>query len=114
LTAGPGRPADPIHALAMMPAERKEDIMSTTTTNKPVEKIRVGSVQVSIWRNEGQEGPFFTASVELSYKDGDQWRTSTSYGLRDLINLAKAALLAHSAIGKLKGSQVTPDESEGD
>lgn len=82
----------------------------STTSNKPVEKIRVGSVQMSIWQNEGQDGPFYTSSVELSYKDGDQWKPSSSYGPRDLVNLAKAALLAHSAIGKLRSS--TEDTAE--
>ena len=32
--------------------------------------------------------------------DGDQWKASTSFGLKDLVNLTKAALLAHSAILK--------------
>lgn len=86
--------------------------MSTTSAKKPVEKIRVGGVQVGIWRNEGPEGPFFTAGVELSYKgEDDQWHTSTSFGRRDLINLAKAALLADSAIGRLRGSTVAADDS---
>lgn len=85
-----------------------------TSTNRPVEKIRVGSVQISIWQNQGAEGPFYTASVELSYNQDGEWRTSTSYGLRDLINLAKAALLAHSAIGKLRGSNTTADDFSGE
>jgi hypothetical protein len=93
---------------------RKGTPMSTNT-NKPVDKIRVGSVQVSTWRNESKEGPFYTASIELSYKGNDgQWHASTSYGLRDLINLAKAALLAHSAINKLRGSTTTADDVSGD
>ena len=75
------------------------------STNHPIEKIRVGAVQISLWQNEGAQGPFITGRVELSYKDGEQWRTSNSYGARDLVNLAKAALLAHSAIGKLRHAQ---------
>ena len=79
--------------------------------NKPIEKIRVGGVQIAIWKNTSEKGPFYRATVELSYKSGDGWKTGSHFGMRDLVNLAKAALLAHSAIGKLSRAD---ENSEGD
>lgn len=77
--------------------------MSNEAKEQPVAKIKVGSVQMAIWRNQGEHGSFYNASVQLSYKDRDgKWMNNgSSYGLRDVLNLAKAAMLAHSEIGKL-------------
>jgi hypothetical protein len=81
---------------------KRKETMSSKTENKPVEKIRVGSVQVSIFRNESEKGPYYKGVLEHSYKDADgKWQTSNSFGRRELINLAKAAMLADSKIGEL-------------
>ncbi len=67
---------------------------------KPVQHIQVGGVRIPIWENQGEDGAYFKAgNPELSYKGGDgQWRQAKSYGPRDLVNLIKAAALAHSEI----------------
>lgn len=91
--------------------------MSSKTENKPVDKIRVGSVQVSIWCNEGEKGPYYKAEIEHSYKDRDgNWHRTTNYGRHELINLAKAALLADSKIGELarRNSGKAGDDHEQD
>lgn len=72
-----------------------------SSDNKPVEKVRVGTVQFGIFRNEGEKGPYYKAALETAYKDGDTWKATSSYGRRELINLAKAALLADSKIAEL-------------
>ncbi len=86
--------------------------MSAETKHKPVHNIQVGGVQIPIWKNEGADGTFYKAGApELRYRDAaGEWNTSKSYGGRDLINLAKAAMLAHSEIGRL--SHEADDEQE--
>jgi len=74
----------------------------TEKAQPPVKKINVGSVQANIWRREAEGKIFYTVSFQLSYKDGEEWKTSSSYGLHDLINLVKAAMLAHSSVLELK------------
>jgi hypothetical protein len=66
------------------------------------ETIRVGGVSIPIWKNEGEDGPYYKAGEpELRYRDkGGEWHDSKSYGQRDLVNLAKASMLAHSEIVK--------------
>lgn len=86
--------------------------MSSKTENKPVEKVRVGTVQLSIFRNEGEKGAYFRAELEHSYQKDGNWHTTSSYGRWDLINLAKAALLADSAIGALSRREQPADASE--
>ncbi len=69
---------------------------------KPALHIQVGGVRIPIWKNEGKDGPYFKAGQpELSYVGSDdKWHTGKSYGDRDLINLIKAAALAHSEISQ--------------
>lgn len=92
--------------------KRKERAMSSKTENRPVEKIRVGSVQLSIFRNEGEKGPYYKAELEHSYNKDGSWHATNSYGRRDLVNLAKAALLADSSIGALSYRESGQDEGE--
>ncbi len=77
--------------------------MPAENANKPVDKIKVGGIQIAIWKNDGEDGAYYKAgSPELRYRDiAGEWHTGKSYGPRDLINLAKAAMLAHSEIGRL-------------
>lgn len=73
-----------------------------TSSNKPAEKISVGSVTATVWRNETEDGKtFYKTAIENRYRQGEEWKTSNSFGKYDLVNLAKAALLAHSAVLKL-------------
>lgn len=85
-------------------------------SNKPVLHVRVGGVRIPIWRNDGEDGPYFKAGEpELSYRGKDeQYRVSKSYGPRDLVNLIKAAALAHSEILRLnrEAGQETAAEDE--
>ena len=64
----------------------------------PAEKIRVGLITASIWENTNDKGTFHNVSFERRYKDGDQWKSTHSYGFNDLLDLAKAADLAHTRI----------------
>ena len=70
--------------------------MTNTDTNKPVRKIRVGSVTATIW---AQEGGFYTANLERSYKDKEgNWKNTNSFSVDDLIVAAKVATMAADAI----------------
>jgi hypothetical protein len=101
------------HQLAMKPGwKTKGKNMSSKSENKPVEKIRVGQVQLSIFRNESEKGPYFKAELEHSYNKDGSWHSTNSYSRRDLINLAKAAMMADSAIGKLSREESAQDEAE--
>ena len=68
------------------------------TKNPPVGKVRVGLITASIWENTNDKGTFHNVTFERRYKDGDQWKTSHSYSFSDLLDLAKAADLAHTRI----------------
>ncbi len=92
--------------------------MTTENANKPVEKIKVGQVQIAIFRNtDGNGETYYSSKLQHEYKDGDTWKATNNYNHRELVHLAKAALLADSAVLKLKGADKKPagehaDDSE--
>ena len=67
-------------------------------SNRPVQEIRMGRVRAAIWENETQNGTRHNVTLSRLYKDGDEWKDSTSFGRDDLPLVAKVADSAHSWI----------------
>jgi len=65
---------------------------------RPVHELRLGRIRAAIWENSTQNGTRHNVTVSRLYKDGDEWKDSTSFGRDDLPLLAKVADLAHSWI----------------
>ena len=70
---------------------------------KPLHHIRYGNVEASIWENITQGGgAFYNVTFSKHYKDGDEWKTSQSFGMGDLLELSKVADHAHTWIARLQ------------
>ncbi|MSR59791.1 MAG: hypothetical protein EXS05_19490 [Planctomycetaceae bacterium] len=79
--------------------------MATATESKPkdakkrpVQEIRLGRIRAAIWENETENGLRHNVTLTRLYKDGDQWKDSTSFGRDDLPLLAKVCDQAHTWI----------------
>jgi hypothetical protein len=70
------------------------DTPTTDKARKPAHKLRDGAIEVAVWRNEGEKGPWFSVTHRRSYKQGEEWKDSDSYGQDDLLVLAKLLDLA--------------------
>jgi hypothetical protein len=70
--------------------------------NRPVHTIRYGTIRAAIWRNMVDNGnssrSMYSVTFNRSYKGGDTWKDSHSFGRDDLLVLAKAADEAHTWI----------------
>jgi len=64
------------------------------TGSGPVDHIKVGGITVAVWKNKGEHSDFFTYSMQRSYKQGTEWKNTTS--LRDG-DLPKAILALQKA-----------------
>ena len=63
--------------------------------SKPVYEKRLGSVRVAVFENESDGRKFFNASLTRSYKDGDEWKESSTFnGLHDLAVLKEVVCRA--------------------
>ena len=64
----------------------------------PEKVFRIGSVSASIFVNkiEGESGKRQIRNVNLQrrYKDGNEWKSATSFGLTDLPNAIRVLQLA--------------------
>jgi hypothetical protein len=65
---------------------------------RPVEEIRLGTIRAAIWRNETESGVRHNVTFERIYRDGDQWRSTKSFGPLHLLLLAKVSDQAHTWI----------------
>ena len=64
---------------------------------QPVKTLRMARLQVAIWENQGQKGPFHTVTVSRSYYD-EEWKHTDNFTSGDLLTLAKLLDQAHSWI----------------
>jgi hypothetical protein len=70
---------------------------------KPAHEIRMGRIKATIWENETENGTRHNVTISRLYKDGDQWKQTTSFGREDLPLVAKVADLAHTWIYEQAG-----------
>jgi hypothetical protein len=55
---------------------------------KPVHKIRAGAISCALWENDivvgGRKIRVLKATVERRYKDGEEWKSSNSFGVNEV------------------------------
>ena len=76
--------------------------MSENKTSKgkaPMETFRAGGVKATVWENalktkDGKTIDVFSINIDRSYKDGEEWKTTSSFKLNDL---PKVELVARKA-----------------
>ena len=66
--------------------------------NQPVHEVRLGAIKAAIWQNETDVGVRYNVTFERLYRDGETWKSTSSFGRDDLLLLGKVADLAHSWI----------------
>jgi hypothetical protein len=69
-----------------------------TQKQKPIHEVRLGTIKAAVWRNETESGVRYNVTFTRIYKDGDDWKSSDSFGRDDLLLLGKVADEAHSWI----------------
>ena len=83
----------------------------------PVHELRLGRIRAAIWENDTQNGVRHNVTVSRLYKDGDEWRDSSSFGRDDLPLVSKVLDRAHTWIfanngGTSNGNGQQADDEE--
>jgi hypothetical protein len=65
---------------------------------KPTHEIRLGSIKAAIWENKSDSGIRHNVTVSRIYKDGEDWKSTESFGRDDLPLVAKVVDQAHTWI----------------
>ena len=57
-----------------------------TDSNKPVKSFRLRGITASVFENQSEDGKstFFKVTLQRSYKQGDDWKSTNSFGRDDL------------------------------
>jgi len=64
---------------------------------KPVTEFRLGCIKAVVWENQTQNnGKVFNVTISRLYKDGNQWKDSSSFGRDDLLLAAKVLDMTHT------------------
>ena len=58
--------------------------------NKPVAELRIGAVKATVWENDGGGIPRCNVTFSRVYRDGDQWKTTQSFGFSNLLTPRQA------------------------
>lgn len=66
--------------------------------SKPISEIRVGNIKAATWQNKVGDIVRHSVTFTRIYKDGDQWKTSESFGRDELPRLVLAAQKAYEAL----------------
>tara|TARA_R110002049_G_scaffold137804_1_gene297844 strand:- start:149 stop:349 length:201 start_codon:yes stop_codon:yes gene_type:complete len=61
---------------------------------QPATKFRIGYITATVWRN----GDFYNVDLSRTYKDGDEYKETSSLGHHDLLNASKVLQRAESWI----------------
>ena len=67
---------------------------NTTTGNRPVHTVRVGSIKAAIWENQTDDGPRLAVTLSRGYKVEETWKDTGSFRPQDLLTLSKVADMA--------------------
>ncbi|QDV42488.1 hypothetical protein Enr13x_23360 [Stieleria neptunia] len=80
--------------------------------NKPTHRINLKSVSAAVFANTTGEGKtFYSVQFDRSYRDGEQWKHTKSFGRDDLLLLSKAADMAHTWIHEQESSAMPSSQS---
>ena len=71
---------------------------SSNSGNQPIHSIRHRRLKAAIWQNRTEAGIFHNVTVTRSYKEGEEWRETQSFGYDDLPIVAKLLLDCHTFI----------------
>jgi hypothetical protein len=69
--------------------------------NRPVHEIRLGRIKAAVWANDTENGVRHSVTLSRIYKDGNEWKSTDSFGREDLPLVCKVADQAHSWIYQL-------------
>ena len=66
--------------------------------SSPAHKLRIGSLQATVWRNLAERGNWYSVKLTRSFKTDEGWRETENLGYEDLLPAGKLLDLAHTWI----------------
>lgn len=87
--------------------------MSKETKTRPVETLRDGAIKAALWKNESENGVFFTVTFARTFKDAEgNLKDADGFSGTQLLRLARLAGKAYDRTAKLTKEARASDENE--
>ncbi|MEQ9135737.1 MAG: hypothetical protein RLO51_11050 [Thalassobaculum sp.] len=68
--------------------------------NQPAAKFRIGYLTATIWANDGNNKTFYSVDLSRTYKDGDEYKETSSLGHADIMNAVRVLQRAEQWIAE--------------
>jgi hypothetical protein len=62
-----------------------------SANQKPIATFKLGRIRAAVWENATDKGAVSNVTIERRYLDGDEWKSSTTFGRLDLPLVARLA-----------------------
>lgn len=83
----------------------------TTSNTKPASTIRDGAIKATIWRNQGENGDFFSVRLTRTWKDAQgNYHDSDSFSGSELLRVAHLASKAYDEVASLRQADGGSDQ----
>lgn len=84
----------------------------TSTNQKPAAKLRDGAIVATLWKKEGEHGVFFNTTIARTYKKGDDYKDTNSFGGAELLRVSRLAAKAYDLELQLKAEAKVADNED--
>tara|TARA_R100000789_G_scaffold17692_1_gene20712 strand:- start:600 stop:896 length:297 start_codon:yes stop_codon:yes gene_type:complete len=72
-------------------------------TKGPIDEIPDGNLKASIWRNEGEKGPYYATEITRTYKDADgNLRDAHTFIGADLLKVSELPRKSYERTNELR------------
>jgi hypothetical protein len=71
--------------------------------NKPEKTFRMGQCSASVFINSNNGREYRSVALQRRYKDGDEWKTASSFGFSDLPHAIAVLQMAMNHISPIEG-----------
>ena len=75
------------------------------SNNRPVHDIKLARIRATLWLNRDGNQTWYSVAITRTYRDGDEWKDTTSFSRDDLPLVAKAAEMAYAWIWQMDADQ---------
>jgi len=80
-------------------------------TNKPIDTIRDGQLKATIWKNDGEKGPFYSVNFTRTYTDeAGNFHDSDSFSGTELLRIMQLSAKAYDRTRELRTADRTAAE----
>lgn len=74
--------------------------MTDRKKNGPFEVLRDGALKATIWKNEGENGAFFSTTLSKTFEQNGSLQDGQNFTRNDLLRVSELARQAYAKIGK--------------